>query len=376
MKIGTGHSAIAIGAIVLGAAVIVGVAPRMKQREALARAQAELAGPKRVRVASARPGEPTVEITLPATSAPFRSSALYAKATGYVRKNHVDVGDRVAAGQLLAEIDAREAGDEVRLARARLEEAEANVGIAKTTADRMSRLAETGVASAQQGDDTRALANSAVAAVAMRKAELQRLEVLAGYQRVVAPFDGVITRRGTDPGALVGAQGAGGAAMFEIADAAMLRVVIDVPDAYAADVKPDVQAQVFSPRAPASKVAGKVVRTSGVLEQSSRTLRAEVHVRGDGPILPGSFVYVKLIVPRAAAAPLVPASALIVRKEGTLVARVESGKVRLVPVTVGRDLGKEVEVLEGVAAGDPVVVNAGDDLESGQAVEIVAPAKT
>jgi membrane fusion protein, multidrug efflux system len=215
-----------------------------------------------------------------------------------------------------------------------------------------------------------------VAAVSTRKAELQRLQVLHGYQQIVAPFDGIVTKRGTDPGALVGAQGAGGVALFEVAQVEMLRVFIDVPDAYAGDVKPELEAQVFSPRDPTQKVAGKVVRTSGVLEQSTRTLRAEVHVPGNGAVLPGSFVYVRLSMPRARAAPFVPGSALIVRKEGTLVARIENGRLTLVPVTLGRDVGKEIEILEGIKAADEIVVNAGDDLATGQAVEVVPLAPT
>jgi RND family efflux transporter MFP subunit len=369
----SGWKAIALGALALVVAVVIGIGPRLKQREALAQAQKELAAPRRVRVAAVRPGEAKTELVLPGTSAPFRSSVLYAKSTGFVRKNLVDVGDRVKTGQLLAEIDAPETAQEIRLAQARLDEAEANVGIAQTTAERATKLMGAGVVSQQQGDDTRAQANSALAAVATRKADLQRLLVLRGYQQIVAPFDGIITKRGTDPGALVGAAGTGGVALFEVSDVDMLRVLVDVPDAYAADVKPDVEASVFSPRDPAGKVAGKVARTSGVLEQATRTLRAELHVHGEGAVLPGAFVYVRFSIPRAHPSPLIPASALVVRKEGTLVARVDNGHLTLAKVTLGRDFGKEIEILEGVKTGEQVVVNASDELETGQAVEVLVP---
>jgi RND family efflux transporter MFP subunit len=347
----------------------------MKQKEALARVEKELAGPRKVRVAVARAGDPKTEVTLPGTSAPFQTSVLYAKSAGFVRKNLVDVGDRVKAGQLLAQIDAPETSEELRLAQARLDEAEANVTIAQATADRASKLVASGVVSQQQGDDTRAQANSAVAAVATRRAELSRIQVLRGYQQIVAPFDGVVTRRGTDPGALVGTAASGGMALFEVADVELLRVFIDVPDAYAADVKPDLEAKIFSPRNPAQKLAGKVARTSGVLEQATRTLRAEIHVRGAGAVMPGAFVYVRLAIPRTPPAPIVPASVLIVRKEGTLVAKVKDGQVSMAPVTLGRDFGKELEILDGVAAGDQVVVNASDELEHGQQVEVVPLSK-
>lgn len=369
-----GWKAISIVGVGLAAAVVVGVGPRLKQREALARVEKELAAPKRVRVAAVRAGDAKSDLTLPGTSAPFRTSALYAKSSGFVRKNLVDVGDRVKAGQVLAEIDAPETAQEVRLAQARLDEAEANVGLVQGSAERASRLVGSGVVSQQQADDSRAQANSAVAAVATRKAELQRLVVLRGYQQIVSPFDGVITRRGTDPGALVGAAGSGGVALFEVADVTLLRVFVDVPDAYASDVKPDLEALVFSPRDPAQKVSGKVARTSGVLEQATRTLRAEVHVQGAGAVVPGAFVYVKLSVPRERPSPVIPASALIVRKEGTLVAKVAGGRLTLAPVVVGKDFGKEIELLDGVKVGEEVVVNASDVLETGQAVEVLPPA--
>jgi RND family efflux transporter MFP subunit len=369
-----GWKAISIVGIALGAAVVVGVVPRIKQREALARVEQEISAPKRVRVSAVRAGEARTDVTLPGTSAPFRTSSLYAKSSGFVRKNLVDVGDRVKAGQILAEIDAPETAQEIRLAQARLDEAEANVGLVQGSAERATRLVASGVVSQQQADDSRAMANSAVASVATRKAELQRLNVMRGYQQIVAPFDGIITRRGTDPGALVGAGGSGGVALFEVADVTLLRVFVDVPDAYAGDVKNDVEALVFSPRDPAQKVAGKVARTSGVLEQATRTLRAEIHVHGEGAVVPGAFVYVKLAVPRAKPAPIIPASALIVRKEGTLVAKVAGGKLTLVPVMVGRDFGKEIELLDGAKVGEDVVLNASDVLETGQVVEVLPAA--
>ncbi len=369
-----GWKAIGVVGLALCGAVVVGVGPRLKQREALARVEKDLSAPKRVRVGAVRAGDAKTDLTLPATSAPFRTSALYAKSSGFVRKNLVDVGDLVKAGQVLAEIDAPETAQEIRLAQARLDEAEANVGLAQGSADRSNRLVSSGVVSQQQADDSRAVANSAVAAVATRKAELSRLNVMRGYQQIVSPFDGVVTKRGTDPGALVGAGGSGGVALFEVADVTLLRVFVDVPDAYAADVKPDVEALVFSPRDPAQKVAGKVARTSVVLDQTTRTLRAEVHVHGEGAVVPGAFVYVKLSVPRAKPSPVIPASALIVRKEGTLVAKVAGGRLTLAPVVVGRDFGKEIELLDGVKVGEDVVLNASDVLETGQAVEVLPPA--
>ena len=172
-----GWKAIGLLGVGLGAAFAIGVGPRLKEREALAKTQAQLQQPRRVRVATVKAGEATYDLTLPATSTPFHSAVLYGKATGFVRKNLVDVGDRVKAGQLLAQIDAPETAEEIRLAQARVEEAEANVGLAKAGEERNAKLMPRGVVSQAQMDDSKAQANSAVAAVATRKADLQRLQV-------------------------------------------------------------------------------------------------------------------------------------------------------------------------------------------------------
>lgn len=357
--------------VALAGAVAIGVGPRIEQRAARARVVEEAAGPRRVRVAAVRAGDAEIDVTLPATSSPLRSAVLYSKSTGFVRRNLVDLGDRVTEGQLLAEIAAPETREEIRLAKARLDEARANVGIVTTTSRRVSSLAQGGNSSQQEADDAMAQANSATALVATRKADLQRLNALRDYQQIVAPFAGIVTKRLADPGTLVGPAGASGVAMFEVANVDTLRILVDVPDSYADDVKLGIAADVYSPRAPTRTVQGTVTRSSGVLEEKTRTLRIEVHVPGGGVILPGSFVYVKLHVPRERPAPVIAASALIVRKEGMAVARVVDGVVTLVPVKIGRDFGKEIEVLEGVVAGDEIVVQPGDTIESGERVVVV-----
>jgi multidrug efflux pump subunit AcrA (membrane-fusion protein) len=189
----TAWKMMALIAVVLSGAVAVGVGPRIEQRAARARVVEEAAGPKRVRVTTVRAGDPTVDVTLPGTSAPLRAAVLSSKSTGFVRRNLVDIGDRVTEGQLLAEISAPETGEEVRLARARLAEARANVGLVTTTSERVSSLASGGNASRQEADDASYQANSALALVATRRADLQRLQALREYQQIVAPFAGVVT---------------------------------------------------------------------------------------------------------------------------------------------------------------------------------------
>jgi RND family efflux transporter MFP subunit len=363
----------AIGVVFLGitALVVLGAMPKLKRREALARTQAEINGPRRVLVGKVTPGPTRVEVTLPGSVAPFQSTPLYAKVTGFVRAYAADLGDPVKAGQVLAVIDAPETKEELKLAQARRQEAEANLEISKTIAARNEELSKSGLVSNQEADQQRARTNSAFAAVGSSAAEVGRLGAHVGYQRVVAPFDGVVVRRGIEKGALVTPNGsASGTILFEVAKLDTLKVFVDVPQSYAAFVKVGGTASVFAPSAPTAIVTGKIARTSGALDAATRTLRAEIHVPGDGPLLSGSFVDVRLAVDRAAPPVVVPASALVYRKEGTRLCTLDaSNTVKLKKITIGRDFGKELEVLEGVLAGETVVVNPPDDLADGMVVQ-------
>lgn len=352
---------VALGVVGLIVAVAIGIVPRLRAKDALEVTAKDRSGPKVVRVATILAAPPNADITLPGTTTPFRSTTLYAKSSGFLRRNRAEVGDHVKTGAILAEIDAPETDQDILLARARLEESLANVSIVQQTAERNRGLATQGVVSQQAADDTRALANSARAAVKAREADLQRLRALRGYQDVVAPFDGIVTKRNVDPGALVGPAGGGSVALFEIAQVEPLRIFLDVPQSLAAGIVTGLEARVTLPGGGKAAV-GKVVRTSTVLDQGLRTLKTEVQLPESGPILPGAFVYVKLSVPRTDPPMLVTANALIVRKEGTMVARVEGSHVKLVNVQILRDLGKDLEIAGPVKPGDPVVVNPTDDL--------------
>jgi len=364
-------AALVVGALVVAALVAVGVGPRLAQHAALAKGQEAASAPRRVRVAVAKPGAPLSEVKLPATSAPLRSTQLFAKSTGFLRKNHVEVGDSVKAGQVLADIDSRETDQELALAEARVVESQANIGLVKGTADRNAELAQQGVVSKQQADDTRAAANSAEAALKIRQVDVERLRALRAYQKVVAPFDGTVLRRNVDPGALVGPAGAAGVALFEIASVDVLRVVVDVPQAFAKDVSTDVAVQVFMPSTPNKVAKGKVARTSAALDPATRTRRTEIEIPG-GDVLPNAFVYVKLALPKTTAGVSVPSAALIVRKEGTMVARVEGDHVVLVPIEILRDQGKDLDLAAGpLAPGARVVLNPADDLAEGSKVDVV-----
>ncbi|APR85584.1 Putative Co/Zn/Cd efflux system membrane fusion protein [Minicystis rosea] len=362
------------GLVMIGVALatlgVVGTLPRLRRNVALADTQAAATAARRVLVGKATSGPTRVEITLPGTIAPFRGTMLYAKTTGFVRTFSADIGDRVKAGQVLAEIQAPETDEELRLARARVREAEANLAIADENARRNDKLADAGLVSQQEASERRARANSAEAALGTSRAEVGRIGALMGYQKIVAPFDGVIVRRGTELGALVTPGGT--SLLFELAHIDTLRVFIDVPQALAAGVHIGGDAAVFLPSAPKDIVKGKIARTAGALDASTHTLRAEIHIAGGGPLLSGAFVSVRLGLENPAPPVIIPASALAVRKEGTHVLRVGPNRaVGMAKIEIGRDLGKEIEALSGIAVGDTVVLNPPDDLLAGEIVEPV-----
>lgn len=362
--------ALVLGLLVVGGLVAIGVVPRLAQREALAKGQTVATAPRRVRVAIAKTGTPMTEVKLPATSSPLRSTQLFAKTTGFLRKNHVEVGDAVKLGQVLADVDSREMDQELVLAEARVAESKANMGIVQGTAERNADLSKQGVVSKQQADDTRAAANSAEATLKIRQADVERLRALRSYQKVVAPFDGTVLRRNVDPGALVGPAGAASVALFEIAAVDVLRVVVDVPQAFAKDITTAVEVQVYMPQTPNKIAKGKVARTSAALDPATRTRRTEIEIPG-GEVLPNAFVYVKLALPKTTVGIAVPSAALIVRKEGTLVAKIQGDHVVLVPIEILRDQGKDLDLAMGpIVGGDRVVLNPADDLADGTKVDV------
>jgi RND family efflux transporter MFP subunit len=363
------------GLLMVGAALaalgVVGTLPRLRRHEAVAQAQTVAAAPRRVLVAQVVSGPARVETTLPGTVAPFRTTMLYAKSTGFLRGFSADLGDKVKAGQELAVIQAPETDQELALARAKMREAQVNLVIADATAHRGDDLAKEGLLSVQDAADRRARANSAEAALGSTRADVGRLGALVGYQKIVAPFDGMIVRRAVELGALVIPGGsATGTLLFEIAQVETLRVFVEVPQSLASEVRIGGEAVVFAPSAPRDVVRGKIVRTAGALDASTHAMRVEIHIAGGGPLLSGAFVSVRLGVDRASPPAVVPASALSVRKEGTQVLRLGADRViQVTRIQIGRDLGKQLEALSGIAVGDTVVLNPPDDLVTGEVVE-------
>ncbi|MBK6689127.1 MAG: efflux RND transporter periplasmic adaptor subunit [Deltaproteobacteria bacterium] len=367
-----------IRAVLAGVALLLGLLavggwPRLERRASLALAAGLTQGPRRVAVVTAQAGPQQSELSLAGSAQPQQLTTLYARSPGFVREVLVDLGDRVKAGQLLAVIEAAELGEDRLRAQARLREAEENVALAKIAADREAKLAAEGASSRQRADEAAARLNSAVAAVDTNRSELRRLETLLAYQRVTAPFAGVIVKRSVDKGALVsGGSGTGVTSLFELADVEVLRIFIDVPQSHSAAVRPGTPAMIFAPGGPKGGVPGEVVRTAGALDPKSRTLRTELKVPSAEGLLAGGYVTVKLKLTRDSSATRVPATALIIGKEGPRVAVVDAqGKVALRPVHIHTDLGKAVDLDEGLAPGERVVISPPDDLADGVVVEAV-----
>jgi RND family efflux transporter MFP subunit len=314
----------------------------------------------------------------------------------------VDIGDRVKAGQLLAEIDAPEIQDQVRQARATLQQARAAVDqsaanyeraqadeqLARVTADRWTALLAKGVVSRQENDryqsEYKSLAAATKAAekalvmtksnVEAAQANVARLETMEGYRQVKAPFDGVITLRNVDVGALVNS---GNTLLFRIAQISTLRTYVNVPQSNASDVRPGQAARLSVPNLPGRTFAGTVARTASALDPGSRTLLVEVHVPNpQGVLLPGMYARVNLMNGRANAPLRIPSDALIIRGEGTEVALVRDGRtVHLQKIEVGRDYGDHIEVASGLEEGDTIIANPGDVVREGMQVQPVAAAK-
>ena len=274
---------------------------------------------------------------------------------------------------MLAEIDTPDVDQQLLQARADLASAVANAKLAQTTADRYEDLMKTDSVSRQDLDNAVGGLEAKKAAVASAEANVKRLEAMQKFRVIHAPFDGVITARSTDIGALIGS-GTGAKELFHIASMDRLRVFVDVPQIYSRAARPGVQATIGIQDLPGRTFTGKLARTAQSIDTTSRTLLAEIDLDNPGGvILPGSFAQVSLKVPGEATTFRLPVNALIFRSEGLRVAVVNNGVVALRPVTLGRDFGNTVEIVNGLTGNEAVVVNPPDSLAEGQAV-LVAPA--
>jgi RND family efflux transporter MFP subunit len=336
-----------------------------------------------VQVETVRPSADIDVVNLPATTSGFASANIFARASGYIAKREVDIGDRVKAGQVLAEIVAPELDHQIAQAQATqgqlqaaLQQAQANRELAKVSWDRDGPLMREGWLTAQQGTtDVQTLkAQEAAVSVAQsnvvaEQAQLQVLQQQKNYQRVVAPFNGVITQRNVDIGSLVQADATSGTFMFTIMQGNVIRTQVFVPQDAAFGLHPGIDAVVRVPEIPDRTFPGKVTRIADALQPGSRTLLTEVDIPNpDGVLAPGIYCTIELHIPRKTPSFTVSADAMIFNEGGLQVAAVENGKVHLRKVTVVRDLGQQVEISSGIKEGDQVILNPSVDLADGSKV--------
>ena len=338
-----------------------------------------------VRVASVQPGDSIQIVSLPASTSAFAAANVFARASGYLAKREVDIGDNVTEGQLLAEIVAPELDHQISQAEATLgqlnaalQQAEANRQLAQVTWDRDSPLVSKGWLTAQQGTvDTQTLkareaaVDVAQANVVAEEAQVQVLHQQKIYQRVVAPFEGVITQRNVDIGSLVQADATSGTFMFTIMQGNVIRTQVFVPQDQAFGLEPGIEAVVHVPEIPNRSFPGKVTRIANALQPGSRTLLTEIDIPNpDRTLSPGIYCTIELHIPRKTPSFKVSADAIIFNEAGLQVAVAENGVVHLRKVTIVRDLGKEVEINSGVKGGDQVILNPAVDLPDGSKVRL------
>lgn len=310
------------------------------------------------------------EIELPGNMQPFVDTPIWARSSGYLKQWYADIGAHVKRGQLLAEIEAPELDHQLQQARAQLSTDQANLKLAQITADRYNHLFTTDSVSKQDVDNAVQAAAARTAEVTSAQANVSRLEQLVAYEKVYAPFDGVITARNVDVGALVNADANGsGKELFHLASNNTLRVYINVPEIYSHAAKPGVNAALTLAEFPGRQFHGVVERNAKAIDINSRTLLVEVDVKNPtGELLPGSYTSVHLKLRSKTEAVTVPTNTLLFRSEGLRVALVHQGKVDLVPVTLGRDYGDKVEIVSGLHPRDAVIVNPNDSIVTGEPV--------
>ena len=354
------------------------------QQQARATAQEERDFVPTLRVATVESSPGTYSVNLPCTTAAFASASIFARATGYIDKRNVDIGDRVKAGDLLAQLAVPELDDEIAQGEATLDQlkssldqAEQSMNLAQDTWNRDEPLVRQGWVTQQQGvvDVQTLKARQAAVAVAKnnvtaQESTVKRLRHTRDYALVIAPFDGIITQRNVDIGSLVQGNATSGTFMFEIMQQDVIRVWVYVPQDLAFGVAPGIDAVVRLPELPDRQFAGSVTRIADAQQSGTRTLLTEIDLANpDGALRPGVYCTVELRIPRRTPSFVVPADALIFDRNGMQVAVVDDGKAVIRKVTVSRDAGTRVEVSSGVKAGDQVILNPPVNLADGNKVQ-------
>ncbi len=356
--------------------VVSGILQRVHAHAAVSTETAAMAMPL-VNVVSPQRTAPSHELVLPGNVEPYMTAAIYSRTSGYVKKWYVDIGARVKTGQLLAEIDTPEVDQQLQQSRSNLATAEANLRLAEITKNRYQELLKTNAVSQQDADNAVGTYNANNSIVQANQANVKQLETLQSFEKIYAPFDGIVTVRNVDVGDLINSGSAPGTKtdLFHIAQPGKLRVYVYVPQEYSQDAAPGLTAELTLAEFPGRRFPGKLVRTANAINNATRTLQVEVDVDNPtGKLLSGSYAEVHLKLPGLASSHLLPVDTLLFRSEGLQVAVVKDGKVLLTQVTPGHDFGNQIEILSGLSGNESVIQNPPDSVLSGQQVQIAKAA--
>ena len=362
-----------VGVVVL-ALLVFGIRSRLHAEASLRTVTAEMAVAS-VSVVRPKPATPAQEIILPGNIQPLISSPVYARTDGYLKKWYFDIGAHVKAGQLLATIQSPEVDEQLSQAQSTLATAQANLNLAEITKTRYEAMFQKHAVAQQDRDNAEGTYSANKAMVDADMANVRHYEALVSFEKVYAPFDGVITARNTDIGDLINAGSSSTAKtdLFHIAQTGTVRVYVNVPEEYSRGIKPGAtEADIVLAEIPGQKFPGKVVRTAESINGTTRTLLTEIDLPNPGnTLLTGSYAEVHLHVSSANSTYLIPVSTLIFRSERLQVGVVRNGMVELADLTPGHDFGSDIEVVAGLKGDDQVVMNPPDSLVSGQQVNIV-----
>ena len=363
-----------IAALIVGGVLIWGIRSRLKDEAKLRTVVAQTSAPP-VSVVLPKSAAPAQEVILPGNVQPYIASPIYARTDGYLKKWYFDIGAHVKAGQLLALIEAPEVDQQLEQARANLATAQANLELSSITKTRYEGLFAKHAVSQQDRDNANGTYNANKAIVDADSANVQHYAAMVSFERVYAPFDGVITARNTDIGDLInsGSSTAPKTALFQMSQTDTLRVYVNVPEEFSQGIQPGkTEADIVLAEFPGRRFPGKLVRTSDAINMATRTLLVELDVDNPtGTLFTGSYAEVRLKIPAQNPTYLIPANTLLFRTQNLQVGVVQDGKVVLKNLTAGRDFGNEIEVAAGLSDHDQVIVNPSDSLVTGQAVQIV-----
>jgi multidrug efflux pump subunit AcrA (membrane-fusion protein) len=375
--------------LVIAAVVVSGIIPRLRARQVL-RQQTDLAAEPTVTVVHPQRGAPSEEVILPGNIQAFIDAPLYARTNGYLKRWYFDIGAHVKKGQLLAEIESPEVDQQLQQANADLSTAQANLKLSQITAERYTTLFKTDSVAKQDVDNAVQDAAAKAATVKSAQANVGRLQQMVGFEKMYAPFDGVVTARNTDIGQLIdsgssssaGTAGSPGSAtgqqsreLFHIAAIHRLRVFVNVPQTYSHAAVPGMNTDLTLPELPGRRFPGKIVRTADSMDPATRTLLVEVDVvNSTGLLFPGAYAEVHFALKSKASTLIIPSESVIFRSDGVRIPTVVNGnRASLLRVTLGRDFGSTVEVVAGLRDDALLITNPPDSLVDGEIVRVVNP---